>query len=448
MAAYRVRMRLGEFADGYRGIWYSNQPIPGPYRYKYSGGLGTYCAKHIPLAAYSAASERTFFCWGGRGRDSNRLEHMVSFFDHSTGRLARPVFLLDKATDDAHDNPVLQLDSTGRVWIFSSSHGTVRPSYILRSSAAFEVESFDLVRVGNFSYPQPWYLESQGFVFLQTLYHGGRFLFSQRSEDGIHWDEPACHARIEEGHYQVSWPWRDKVGTAFNYHPAGRGLNWRTNLYYMETRDGGRSWCTVDGTALQGPLETPENPALVRDYGRDGWNVYMKDLNLDRAGRPVILVWLSRGWRPGPEDGPRVWTTAHWNGASWEFRAITESDNNYDTGCLHVEEDGAWRLIAPTEAGPQRFNPGGEVALWESRDQGRSWRLLKQLTRNSRYNHNYCRRPLHAAPGFYAFWADGNPRAPSESRLYFTDRDGARVCRLPAEVRGEFAEPEVLGAGG
>ena len=48
--------------DGYRGIWYFNQPSDDEYRYKYSGGLGTYCAKHIPLAYYAKEVDKTFFC--------------------------------------------------------------------------------------------------------------------------------------------------------------------------------------------------------------------------------------------------------------------------------------------------------------------------------------------------------------------------------------------------
>ena len=38
--------------DGYRGIWYMNQPSGDEYVYKYSGGLGTYCAKHKLFAVY------------------------------------------------------------------------------------------------------------------------------------------------------------------------------------------------------------------------------------------------------------------------------------------------------------------------------------------------------------------------------------------------------------
>lgn len=43
---------LNQRDDGYRGIWYMNQPSGDEYVYKYSGGLGTYCAKHNPFAVY------------------------------------------------------------------------------------------------------------------------------------------------------------------------------------------------------------------------------------------------------------------------------------------------------------------------------------------------------------------------------------------------------------
>jgi len=59
-------------------------------------------------------------------------------------------------------------------------------------------------------------------------------------------------------------------------------------------------------------------------------------------------------------------------GERWEFSEVTRSDNNYDTGCLHVDAD------------------------------------------------------------FYAFWADGHARDPSPSRLYFCDRTARSVFRLPA----------------
>ncbi len=115
---------LNKKDNGYRGIWYMNQPSGDEYVYKYSGGLGTYCAKHQPFAVYSAEAAKTFFCYGGASNnDSRRLLHMVSYFDHRTNKVPRPTILLDKQTSDAHDNPVIAVDGEGYIWIFSTSHG-------------------------------------------------------------------------------------------------------------------------------------------------------------------------------------------------------------------------------------------------------------------------------------------------------------------------------------
>ena len=430
--------------DGYRGIWYSNQKQDDEYVYKYSGGLGTYCAKHRPFAVYAPEVNKTFFCYGGAPKGKNTLVHMVSYYDHETGTVPRPRRLLDKRTSDAHDNPVISLDDRGHVWIFSSSHGTARPSYISVSTRPYDIESFERVVTTNFSYTQPHYVPGKGFLFLHTRYGGGRRLFQMTSADGRTWTEPEMLAHVEKGHYQVSGHHGAKVATAFNFHPTPRGLNWRTNLYYVETDDFGRTWKNVRGEAVELPLTKPDNPALAHDYQTEKRNVYLKDLVFDAEGRPVILHLTSGGWQSGPGNDPRIWQTARWTGEKWEIRGSIRSDNNYDMGSLYVEKGGLWRLIAPTEPGPQPYNIGGEIAMWTSRDQGATWTKLKQLTRQSELNHTYVRRPVDAHPDFYALWADGHGRKPSESRLYFTNRDGDHVWRLPVEMSQPTAKPEAV----
>ena len=54
-----------QIVDGYRGIWYMNQPTGDQYAYKYSGGFGTYPQQHAPIAIYAPAVQRTFFVYGG-----------------------------------------------------------------------------------------------------------------------------------------------------------------------------------------------------------------------------------------------------------------------------------------------------------------------------------------------------------------------------------------------
>ena len=369
---------------------------------------------------------------------------MVSYYDHTEGVLPRPRILLDKRTDDAHDNPTLSLDDEGHLWIFSNAHGPSRPSYVHRSRRPHSIEAFDRMWETNFSYSQPWRLPGGGFCLLHTRYSGNRrFLYVGRSDDGVHWPPPQPLARIAQGHYQISWREGSRIGTALNYHPAKGGLNARTNLYYLETRDGGRSWTTVDGRKLELPLVAVKNPALIRDFESEGLLVYLKDMGFDAEGRPVILFVTSRNYASGPAGDPRVWRTARWTGQAWEFRTALESDNNYDFGSLNLEDDGAWWIIAAAAQGPQEYNTGGEVAVWLIRERGGAWSAPRKLTKNSRYNHTYVRRPLDARPDFYAFWADGHARQESESRLYFTDRAGTHVWRLPATMSGPTAKPEI-----
>jgi hypothetical protein len=129
----------------------------------------------------------------------------------------------------------------------------------------------------------------------------------------------------------------------------------------------------------------------------------------------------------------------------WKMRPITTSGNNYDTGSLYLEPDGTWRVIAPTDLGSQPYNPGGEMTVWASDDQGATWKKGKPLTSGSLLNHNYARRPVDAQDGFYAFWADGHGRQPSASSLYFCNKTGD-VYRLPPRMTEEFARPERIHA--
>ncbi len=437
--------------DGYRGIWYYNQPSKDEYAYKYSGGFATYPQQMLPFAYYSKAANKTFFCYGGRTKESNVLLHMVSYYDHATGKVPRPTILLNKHTSDAHDNPTIMLDDAGTVWIFSAAHGTSRPAFIHRSKKPYSVDEFEQVMKTNFSYAQPWWLPGEGFLLMHTRYDadrglgiaGIRGLHWMSSRDGAHWDEPHPLANIEMGDYQVSGRCGTRLATTFDYHPKPLGLNARSNIYYLESNDHGKTWRTVSGEPVTPPLTEPKNPALVLDSRAENQLVYIKDLNFDADGRPVILFLTSKGYASGPANGLRQWQTIRWTGKEWTRRPFTTSDHNYDHGSLYIESDGTWRVIATTDPGPQPWTTGGEIVMWTSRDRGATWTKVKQLTHDSRFNHTYPRRPVNAHPDFYAFWADGNPLKQSDSSLYFTNKDGDHVWRLPSKMEGEFETPEI-----
>lgn len=429
-------------ADGFNGIWYSNQRQDDEYKYKYSGGFATYPQQHIPVAIYRPEVDKTFFTYGGAKPGTRDLLHMVSYFDHKTGKVARPRILLDKHTSDAHDNPVMAIDDEGYIFIYSPAHGTSRPTFIHKSLRPYSIDEFTSLPTFNFSYPQPKFIPGKGFLFLHTKYQGGRALYMATSPDGSHWENERLLARIGEGHYQISNHRADgSVATAFNYHPKPGGLNKRTNIYYMETADMGRTWTTVDKKPVSIPIKTTGTAALIHNYEKDGLLVYMKDIAFDADGHPVILYLTSQGYASGPVNDPRTWYTTHWTGTTWKTDKITTSSNNYDFGSLYIEPDGTWRIIGAAILGPQPYNTGGEVGMWTSADEGTTWKLDHQLTSCSQLNHAYVRRPVNAQEDFYALWADGHGRQPSDSSLYFTNKTGDNVWKLPKIMTTEFATP-------
>jgi hypothetical protein len=452
--------------DGYRGLWWGQSPTDDEYVYKYSGGLGTYPVQHAPFAVYCPAVGKTFFVWGGTPAEGHlhaktrgsrwdcapgELLHMVSFYDHRTGMVPRPTILLDKWTADPHDNPVITVDDDGHIWIFSPSHGTgTTASFIHRSVAPYNIDRFTTVSEGLFAYPQVWWTPGGGLSFFHTQYglpgaNGvERGIFFRGSADGFALTEPVCLGRLEQGHYQVTAAKEGLIATAFDFHPQEGGLEARTNIYYLQSADAGKTWTKADGTPVSLPVERRDHPSRIRDFLAEGLLVYIKDLVFDEQGFPVIHYVTSRNFKPGPGSGPHSWHVAHWNGSEWEFHHILDSDNNYDMGSLYIEPDGVWRIIGTAGKGPQAFNTGGEVEIWRSADQGKTWQRERALTAGSELNHSHPRRPVNAHPDFYAFWADGHARRPSASRLYFTDQAGSAVWTLPDKMDSGAARPQKL----
>ncbi|HYI79052.1 MAG TPA: BNR-4 repeat-containing protein [Chryseolinea sp.] len=455
--------------DGYRGIWYFIGALKNDYRYKYSGGLGTYPSNHHPFAVYAPEVEKTFFCYGGSSKhEQPSLLHEVGVFDHRLGVVSRPTIVLDKGTNDAHDNPVINIDEKGYVWLFSTSHGTERPSFIHKSKLPYDISSFEHVRAiraegtdsvlfNNFSYLQSHYLRGKGFFHLTTHYDRGVLKYGANkarrtigyitSADGVRWSALKDIAVIEEGHYQTSAQRQNKIGTSFNFHPNtehGSGLDYRTNLYYVETTNFGERWTTAGGQAVSLPITTVQHAALVHNYQAEGLNVYINDVAFDSQNNPIIFYLTSHGPHPGPDNGPYTWRTAYWNDGKWNMNIVTTSDHNYDMGSLYIEDD-HWYIIGPAGGGPQPYCTGGEMSLWTSLNQGKNWKKTMMLTENSAYNHSYARRPVNANANFYAFWADGNGLNPSASSLYFCTKSG-EVFRLPKVMAGSVGKPEPVNA--
>jgi hypothetical protein len=445
VAASPLAQEIAPFprAAGYRGIWFTLGQ-KSEYGDKYSGGLGTYTANHNPLAVYAQAIDKAFFVYGGSPAGERQLRCMIGSFDHKSGRLSRPVVVHDKnPVDDPHDNPSLNIDPQGYLWVFVSGRANSRRGFIYRSAAPHDHSRFERVAEKTITYPQPWHVPGKGFLHLFTQYTKGRELYWETSADGRTWSATKKLAGLG-GHYQTSGARDGKVASFFNYHPGGN-VDKRTNLYYTQTTDFGTTWTTAAGAPLTLPLTEINNPALVFDYAAEGRLLYTCDLNFDAAGNPVLLYVLSRDFKPGPGGGEREWTIARWKHDKWNFSTVTTSDHNYDMGSLYILPD-EWLVIAPTDVGPQQWGTGGDMVQWASKDEGATWVRRVTLTQQSEFNHSYARRPLNARDPFFVFWADGNPNQLSPSRLYFADSTGRKVFRLPYTFPegADWALPETV----
>ncbi len=431
--------------NGYRPIWFElNQKYE--YGDKYSGALGTYTAKHVPLAIYSEVADKTFFVYGGTKSETERyLLCMIGEFDHKTGMISKPTVVYDKqGVNDPHDNPSIMIDDENYIWVFVSGRGQVRPGFKFRSKKPLNIDEFEQITEEEMTYPQPRNTEFGYFHFF-TKYTGVRQLYFETSADGIHWTDDKLLVAIPEmegeksGHYQTSNIFQGKkLGTFFNRHPQGN-VDKRTDLYYIQTEDFGKTWTTADGNPVEIPIVYMDSPALAVNYHAKGKNVYLKDMDFDENGNPVCLYIRSNGHEPGPKSTPFEWCITRWNGNEWQTSVITESDHNYDMGSLYISEKN-WRIVGPTEPGSQKWGVGGELAIWQSKDKGETWKRTKILTKNSVNSHSYVRRPVDYKAPFCFFWADGNSHIFSKSELYFGDFDG-NIWKLPYEMKEDFKKP-------
>lgn len=442
----------GREIDGYRGAWFTIGQARSDYGDKYSGGLGTYTMKHIPMAVYSKEADKTFFVYGGNPEAGKKyLLCMVGCYDHKTGMLRKPVVVHDKGcynVSDPHDDPTIQIDKDGYLWVFVAGRGNARAGIRYRSARPYDISEWEYVNESIMAYPQVQYDPEKGFFLFETRYDGVRRTFFQTSADGIEWSDYYPIASIIEegdgetrsGHYQFSNYDGKKLVCCFNRHIDGN-CDRRTNIYYIQSTDWGKTWTTADGkTEVKLPILREEGPALIRDYHKEGRNCYIKDINFDDKGRPVIYFVTSDNHLTGPDGGERRHGTAHWNGSKWVFNeCFATSTHNYDSGSLWVKGK-EMTIITPTENGPQLWGTGGEMEMWKSRNYGKSWKKVKQLTHDSPQNHGYARRPQNCADGFYAFWADGNPDRKSISYLYFCDCKG-NVFRMPYNMKEEWEKP-------
>ena len=137
------------------------------------------------------------------------------------------------------------------------------------------------------AYSNAFYVSGSGLMLVYNEYDDGRAAHVATSPDGISWTEKEL-LDTEQGHYTVARQNGSTIGVTADYHRDGN-LDHRTNLYYLQTNNFGQTWTNVSGSPLPVPLTTRNNAALVHDYYAENQLVYMKDIDYDAAGKPILL---------------------------------------------------------------------------------------------------------------------------------------------------------------
>lgn len=392
---------------------------------------------HAPRAAFDARTNRTYFTYRSGGRDDDtRCAIWVGWYDHNEGRVHRSVRVLERPPVSADDGPAMVLDEAGYIWIFV---GSDRPgaAVVLKSEQPNNASSFSVTARLSFSDPQPWYQGQRGFLLLCYVNKEDRCLPAMTtSRDGIQWAEPVVLADLGGRHCFVAGRHKDKIGLVFNRSLDKDHPDLYTDLYYLESRDWGQSWHSADGRKIELPIEQVDHFSRMRDYCSMKRITSIKDVNFDRMGNPTVLYMSTFAPEVRGRRLRKTWYTARWF-RQWYTTGLIMSDHIGDSGCLLIDERMNWTLLATTDPGLCEGMAGGDVVMWLSRDQGRSW------YRGTLTEKRHCwgiRRAWPASAEMTAMWLGADIDDFQGATIYYSDDSGS-VRKLPGGMDGDWGVP-------
>lgn len=317
---------------------------------KYSGPMGTYTAKHIPMAINDG--EKDIYVYS-----QNHTGNLNIYVADSLGNRTL-VHTTDNVTDP-HDNAVVNFVN-GYVYIVVAARANKRIGYIYKSVEKGDISEFELLSTGWFTYPQFW---SEVLLYTQYNQFNERELFSSSL---------FCNKKlVEEGHYAVSYYDGEWVHMAYNYHTNGN-LDTRQHIFYMKSKNGCK-WFNRNGEELLLPLSGYSVDALVYDSGSEF--VYMKDIHVV-DGEVKILTVNSTSYFP--DFGTRA---AYITDLYGNMTKLANVSHNYNTGGF---VDGY--VIFPTTG---LFGyAGGDIEVFKMDGE-------RVLDAGFNYKYNYCRKVIN-----------------------------------------------------
>ncbi len=419
-----------------------------------------------------------------RIKKSPTLGIYVSKYNPETQQVAPPILVHTKFTDDFHDNAVINMDDQGYIYVLISGRNNNRQMILYRSNTPYSMDSFtDITPTkientptaaanGNsqykMSYPKFFWTDNGYFRLIYNDYdnNGNRDLYSGKLEVYEN-NMPLATAKLTVdaisnsglGHYAVGDSRGNEIVIAFNEH--SRGIDNRTNLYFIQSFDGGESWHKMGDSPTDQPLSLPLtsgniSSVAVKEYTatHESRSIYVKDIAFGGSGQykyPEIVV---LGIKDAPnanlaipsKNYDRYFATWYYNHNtdSWQGQRFSNLvDHNYSSAALH--QSGQSKVIyAQTPDGQENFLAGGSIAMGNLVDLNHTGGVLAYNVADVSFtDERYCEfnniRPIHtnAVLGSDHLWAvasGGNMQRYSEHNpIFFIVKDANNtVLKLPS----------------
>lgn len=318
---------------------------------KYSGALGTYTAKHIPIAVNGSGVDYYTF-------SENSSGDLNIYIADSLGN--KTIVRTIENVIDPHDNAVVNYWD-GYIWVVAAARGSKRIGYSYRSKYKNDISEFIQVGSGYWAYPHLW---EKALLYTRYTTDNIRELYSRT----VNCDQKL----VSGGHYNISFYDGQTVHMVYNWH-ENSNLDMRTNLYYMKSDDG-CVWKDKNDNILTLPLSEFDNQTLI--HSTPNKYTYLKDIDVIN-GEVNILAVVSDSFYP--DEGNRYLHKF----TLITDTLITEVGHNYNTGGFI---DGY--IVTPTFG--SFGHAGGDVEVFDLDG-------THQLKSNFSYMYNYCRKVINGA---------------------------------------------------
>ncbi|MEQ1823864.1 MAG: BNR-4 repeat-containing protein [Fimbriimonadaceae bacterium] len=366
---------------------------------------------------YQGTKSKTYFGW------INSLgETYLRSYDHDAQAFDGATKIRTWTGPDDHAAPALHVvqhgPRAGTLLVASAFHSS--PLTVQRGLAPEGTAMSIASTISSRPNTYPRFAETaDGTIFLFTRGHPnpnastrGLVHMYKSIDGGVTWTGPKTIVTWNLNTFVYAGPVRSfgtKIGFAFGIYDSV-AQNYRSEVYYIESTDGGATWKTPLGAAATNSIGA--NIAPIRRCPWGG-RTRVWDLIYDSQGRPSIAhVEYPTEYSPIPNSSFCNGIVTQFKGGYWASRMVSPISMNYYPGGLVFDASNPFRIFATIPAGLT----GSDLVIYDSLNQGSSW-TRGQTVATGGFNV----RPqavANAAPDLRITWLDS--RSYTEYRSFDT----------------------------